>query len=93
MRALVWSLRILVFLVLFAFAVRNTETATIRLFFGGSVQWPLIVALLAAFGAGVFAGVLAMAGPLFRQRRQVSSLRKSRGAEHPPHAIRPPADA
>jgi uncharacterized integral membrane protein len=87
MRALVWSLRILVFLFLFAFAVKNTDTVTINYFFGGSTSTPMIVVILAAFGLGIFAGVLAMVGPLFRSRRQLSRLRKVKSAEHPPHSL------
>lgn len=93
MRALVWSLRIAVFLVLFAFAVKNTELAAIRFPFGFESEAPLIVVILVAFGLGIFAGVLAMIGPLFRTRRQVARLRKARTPEHAPHAIHPPVDA
>lgn len=92
MRALVWSLRIAVFLVLFAFAVKNTELSVVRFPFGGQTDAPLIVVLLVAFGLGIFAGVLAMIGPLFRTKRQVSKLRKARIADHAPHAIQPPVD-
>jgi putative membrane protein len=92
MRALVWSLRIAVFLVLFAFAVRNTEVTLVRFPLGFEAQTPLIVIMLLAFGFGIFAGVLAMVGPLFRSRRQISRLRKARVADHPPHVVQPPAD-
>ena len=56
MRALIWSLRILVFLVLFAFAVKNTDTVAVRLFFGAAWQVPLIIALFIFFLAGALAG-------------------------------------
>ena len=93
MRALVWSLRIAIFLVLFAFAVKNTEMAAVRFPFGLESEVPLIVVMLVAFGLGIFAGVLAMIGPLFRSKRQAAKLRKARAPEHAPHAIQPPVDS
>lgn len=82
MRALIWSLRILVFLVLFAFAVKNTDTVAVRLFFGAAWQVPLIVALFIFFLAGVLAALLAVAGPVVRMRRELGAVRKL-AAERP----------
>lgn len=88
MRALIWSLRILVFLVLFAFAVKNTDTVAVRLFFGAAWQVPLIVALFIFFLAGVLAALLAVAGPVVRMRRELGAARKL-AAESP---AAPPTD-
>lgn len=77
MRALIWSLRILVFLVLFAFAVKNTDPVAMRLFFGVVWQVPLIVALFVFFFAGVLATLLAVAAPVVRMRRSLAAARKA----------------
>lgn len=84
MRALIWSLRILVFLVLFAFAVKNTDTVAVRLFFGAAWQVPLIVALFVFFLAGVLAALLAVAGPFVRLRRELAAARKQIAAAPQP---------
>jgi uncharacterized integral membrane protein len=69
MRALVWSIRLILFLLLFAFAVKNTEPVTLRLFFGGTWQVPLVVLLATFFAGGALFGILAMTLPYVRQWR------------------------
>lgn len=92
MRALIWSLRILVFLVLFAFAVKNTDPVAVRLFFGVVWQVPLIVALFVFFIAGVLAALLAVAGPVVRLRRNLAAARKQAGQPAAPAANAAPSD-
>jgi lipopolysaccharide assembly protein A len=60
MRLLVWALRGLVFLALFALALNNQHAVTLHGFFG--IEWPtrMIYVVLAAFIAGCAIGVLAM---------------------------------
>ena len=74
MRALIWSLRLLLFLVLFSFAAKNTEPVSLRFFFGISWQPPLIVLLFGFFALGAVSGVLAMTAPYVRQWREKRRL-------------------
>ncbi len=69
MRALVWLLRALVFFTLFAFALNNQQDAVVHWFFGVEWRAPMVIVVLAAFGAGCVVGVLAMVPGWWRHRR------------------------
>ena len=73
MRVLNWLFRAFIFFTLFAFALNNQQAATVRWFFGVQWQAPMVIVVLAAFGAGCTLGVLAMAPHWWRQRRGVAS--------------------
>ncbi len=77
MRYLVWILRLIVFVVVLLFALRNTSPVDVG-FFADQVipQVPLIVVMLAAFGLGVLFGLLMAAMALLRRRREVNRLRR-----------------
>ncbi len=77
MRYLTWSVRLVVFLFLLAFAVKNTDPVTLRFYFELAWQAPLIVLLLAFFAAGAVLGVGAALATLFRQRRENIELKRS----------------
>jgi uncharacterized integral membrane protein len=87
MRIVTWTIRLVVFLLLVAFAAKNIEPVTLRFYFDLAVQAPLIVALFGAFAAGAVFGLLSLLGALLRQRREISSLKK-RAA--PPASATPP---
>ena len=76
MRILTWTIRIALFMLLLAFAARNTETVTLRFYFDLAWQAPLVVLLLAFFAGGAALGLLAALGAVLRQRREVSRLRR-----------------
>jgi uncharacterized integral membrane protein len=76
MRIVTWTIRVLVFLLLVAFAAKNVEPVTLRFFFDLALQAPLVLALFAFFVLGALFGMLALAGTLLRQRRELSQLRK-----------------
>jgi len=76
MRILTWTIRIALFILLLAFAARNTEPATLRFYFDLAWQAPLVVLLLAFFAAGAALGLLAALGAVLGQRREVSQLRR-----------------
>lgn len=76
MRALAWTLRIVMFLALFLFALKNTDTVTLRLYFEQVWQAPLILVLLVFFVGGAVIGVLATLATIFRQRREIAALRR-----------------
>ena len=76
MRFVTWTLRLLVFFALLAFAVKNTDPVTLRFFFELAWQTPLIVLLLAFFAAGAVFGLLAALATLFGQRREILRLKR-----------------
>jgi putative membrane protein len=76
MRVLVWAIRIALFVLLLAFAAKNTDPVTLRFYFGLAWQTPLVALLLAFFAAGTFLGLIAMLGSYFSQRREIARLEK-----------------
>jgi lipopolysaccharide assembly protein A len=73
MRVVSWLIRAFIFFTLFAFALNNQQTAVVHWFFG--VQWhtPMVIVVLAAFGAGCAVGVVAMLPGLWQRRARVPS--------------------
>ena len=76
MRAFAWTLRIVLFLALFLFALKNTDSVSLRLYFDQVWQAPLILVLLVFFAAGAVMGVLATLATVFRQRRDIARLQR-----------------
>jgi uncharacterized integral membrane protein len=76
MRILTWTIRIALFILLLAFAARNTESVTLRFYFDLAWEAPLVVLLLAFFAAGAALGLLAALGAVLRQRGVASRLRR-----------------
>ncbi|TAK43434.1 MAG: LapA family protein [Betaproteobacteria bacterium] len=94
MRIVTWTIRLAAFLLLLAFAAKNADPVTLRLFFDLSWQLPLVALLLAFFAAGVLFGLAAMLGPLLRQRRELGRLRRedlAAAAVAAPVPTQPPA--
>ncbi|MBQ0932854.1 LapA family protein [Ideonella sp. 4Y16] len=69
MRFIVWLLRAFIFFSLFAFALNNQHVVALNWFFGHAWETRMVFVVLAAFGAGLVLGVLAMAPSWWRQRR------------------------
>jgi uncharacterized integral membrane protein len=76
MRLVTWGIRLFLFLLLAALAAKNLEPVTLRFFFDLGLQAPLVVMLFAAFALGALLGMLALAGPLLRRRREIALLKK-----------------
>lgn len=76
MRYLVWLLRVVLFLLLLGFAVKNDQPVVLRYFFGYEWQASLVVALLLFFAAGVGIGMLALVGNILRQRKEIARLNR-----------------
>ena len=94
MRIFTWAIRIALFVVLAAFAAKNTDLVALRFYFDLAWQAPLVAVLLAFFAAGAALGLLAMLGTCLAQRREISRLRRSAVAQEksaPPIAVQPPA--
>jgi lipopolysaccharide assembly protein A len=95
MKLITWIFRIVLFVLLFVLALRNTADADLQLFFGAVWHAPLILILLAAFGLGIVAALAAVAPGLMRQRMEASRLRRAlsevRAASAPVNAVPPEA--
>jgi lipopolysaccharide assembly protein A len=75
-----WILKAAIFFALFAFALNNQQDATVHLFFGTQWRAPLVLVVLAAFAAGLAAGVLAMVPRWWKQRSAASRARRQAAA-------------
>jgi len=94
MRILTWAIRIALFVVLAAFAAKNTDPVALRFYFDLVWQAPLVAVLLAFFAAGVALGLLAMLGTCLAQRREIARLRRNAAPKEKsgsPVAVQPPA--
>jgi len=76
MRALIWFVRIVLFILLFGFAVRNDHVVTLHFFFSKQGSFQLVFIILVAFAIGALMGVMATITSLLRQRHEISRLRK-----------------
>ena len=87
MRYVLWLLRIVLFLLLLGFAVKNSETVTLHYYLGYEWQAPLVLVILVFFAFGAAIGVVACLTFVFKQRREISKLKtelrlKERVADH-----------
>ena len=76
MKYVAWVLKFVLFVLVLAFAVRNTDMVTVRYYFGGEWQTPLVFVLLVAFCEGVALGLIAGMTALVRQRREIAALKR-----------------
>lgn len=76
MKILTWAIRLIVFLLLFLFAVVNTEPVTLHFFLDQVWQAPLVIVLLITFAAGAIFGLLSLLGLVYTQKREIARLRK-----------------
>jgi uncharacterized integral membrane protein len=76
MRIIVGALWLVLFLVLFAFAVNNTAATDLHFFAGLGMRAPLIALLLAFFIAGFAFGMVALLPAWVRQRIEIRRLRR-----------------
>jgi lipopolysaccharide assembly protein A len=68
---------VLLFIIFFGFALKNTQEVGLRFFFGYERHDPLVLLLLGFFVAGATLGVLAMTPTVFRYRREVARHKKN----------------
>ncbi len=80
MSHLATAAKLILFLLLLSFALKNSEVVPLRYYFG--VEWhiPLSLALLVAFAIGLLIGLLAMSLKLIRSRRELAGLRRAQHA-------------
>ncbi len=99
MKTVFLVIKLALFFVALTFAVKNTDSVTVRYYLGTEWRAPLIFVLLVVFGLGAAAGVVATLGHVIRLRREVSRLRKRAPASSadagytapasPPRAVSP----
>jgi uncharacterized integral membrane protein len=76
MRIVTRTAWLLLFILLLAFAAKNTEPVALRFYFDLVWQAPLVLLLFAFFAAGALLGLVAVLGTLLRQRRENLRLRR-----------------
>lgn len=77
MRYLVWILRLVVFVVVLLFALKNTGPVDVNFYAGHVVtDVPLIVVMLVVFVLGALFGLLMTAPAVMRRRREAARLRR-----------------
>jgi len=98
MRIVTWTVRLIIFLFLLAFAAKNVDPVSLNFYFDLSWRAPLVVVLFGFFAAGALFGVIAMLMARLRQRREIQRLRrevrvhaKEVQAARSAEPVRPPA--
>lgn len=77
MRYLVWVLRLLVFLVVLLFALKNTEPVKVSFFAEYALtNIPLIVVMLVTFLLGLLFGLLLVIFNIMRKKREIAKLKR-----------------
>ncbi|MDP3482749.1 MAG: LapA family protein [Sulfuricella sp.] len=76
MRYLSWLLGFVLFLLALGFAVKNSGAVAVHYYLGYQWQAPLVLVILVFFFAGVAVGVAASLRFIFRQRREIFSLKR-----------------
>ncbi len=76
MRYLSWLFGLVLFLLTLGFAIKNSDSVVLNYYLGYQWQAPLVLVLLVFFCIGVMAGVGAMLGFVFRQRREIFLLKR-----------------
>jgi lipopolysaccharide assembly protein A len=76
MKILFRLVAVMLFILFFGFALKNTQEVALRFFFNYEVHGPLVLLLLAFFAGGAVLGVLAMMPTVFRHRRDLAKQRK-----------------
>lgn len=68
---------IVLFILFFGFALKNTQEVALHFFLGYEVRAPLVLMLLAFFAGGAILGVLAMTPTVVRYRRNSDHRRNA----------------
>jgi len=77
MRYLVWLTRLLVFVVVLMFALKNTQTVAVHFLADATLaDVPLVVVLLVTFIVGMLLGLLLTVPTALRRRREAARLKR-----------------
>jgi len=77
MKILFRIVAVILFIVFFGFALKNTQEVALRFFFDYEMRGPLVMLLLAFFTGGAALGILAMLPTVFRHRRELNRHKKT----------------
>lgn len=77
MKLLFRIVAIILFVIFFGFALKNTQEVALHFFLDYEIRGPLVLLLLGFFAAGGVLGVLAMTPTVFRHRRDLSKHKKA----------------
>lgn len=77
MRTLALFLKLVLFVFLLGFAVKNSEIVTLRYFLGYEWQTPMALVILVSFAIGLLIGLLACSWRLLRNHRELRQLRRA----------------
>jgi lipopolysaccharide assembly protein A len=77
MTAFTWAVRLIIFSLLVVFALQNTDPVNLHLLPGQIWQAPLVIVLLVFFSGGAVLGALSLFGVIYRQRREISRLKRA----------------
>ncbi len=89
MNAITWLFRLAFFLLVLWFALKNTAPVAVR--FTEDLIWadvPLIVVMLACVCVGALGGAAALAGKVFRLRRELATRDAPAFPARPPTTVR-----
>lgn len=77
MRFVIWAVRLVVFVLVLLFALKNTEPVNVGLYADHVIPGvPLIVVMLIAFAVGAVCAVLVLLPASMRRRREAARLRR-----------------
>jgi len=76
MRYISWLFQMFLFIILLGFALKNGQPVTLYYFFGYEWQSSMVIVTLLFFAVGAVLGILATLGIWFRQRREISRLKR-----------------
>ncbi len=94
MRFVIWAVRLVVFVLVLLFALKNTEPVDVGLYADHVIRAvPLIVVMLAAFAVGAVLAVLVVMPASMRRRREVARLRREVARLQEASARRPGEEA
>jgi len=82
-RALTLVIKLVLFLLLLAFAIKNSEVVGVHYLMGLEWRAPLSLVLLLAFALGVLLGLLGASRQILNNRRELIRLRKAKRLSKP----------
>ena len=77
MRYLALFIKIVLFVLLLGFAVKNSDVVTLRYFLGYEWHSPLALVILVSFAVGLLVGLLACSWRLLRNHRELRQMRRA----------------
>lgn len=89
MRWVVWMVRLLLFAIILAFAMKNTTPVRIQLFFNWYLELPMVLVLLIVFVVGAIVGLTAAMGSIWRHSREAARLKRQLRQQNAEQAYTP----